>query len=69
MAILSDYIAINGGPWTNFDTAGDPEQISNNRFIEIGVDLTSLLGSPPDFSTVRMRTPEDTTFGYFGEGN
>lgn len=60
---------IDGGPWANFDTAGDPEQISGGHFVEVGVNVGALLGAQPDFTTVRLRTPQDAAFGYFSQGN
>lgn len=61
---------VDGGPWPNYDTEGDPELISIDRFIEVGANVGALLGgSQPSFRTVRLRTPEDAAFGYFGEGN
>jgi hypothetical protein len=60
---------IDGGPWANYDTTGDPEQISADRFVEVGINAGALLGNQPSYTTVRLRTPQDTAFGYFAEGN
>lgn len=60
---------IDGGPWTNFDTEGDAEQISPGRFIELGVNVGALLGTQPDYTTVQLRTPQDIALSYFAEGN
>jgi hypothetical protein len=60
---------VDGGPWANYDTVDDPELIASNRFVEVGVNVGALLGGPADFTTVRLRTPEDAAFGYFAEGN
>lgn len=60
---------IDGGPWPNFDATGDPEQLSGGRFVEFGINLGVLLGAQPDFTTARLRTPQDAAFAYFAEGN
>ena len=60
---------IDGGPWANHDTSGDPEEISSGRFVEVGANLGALLGAQPSFTTVRLRTPQDAAFGYLGEEN
>ena len=67
---ICNAFEVDGGPWPNYDTQGDPELISIDRFIEVGANVGALLGgSQPGFRTVRLRTPEDAAFGYFGEGN
>jgi hypothetical protein len=66
---LCNSTVIDGGPWVNFDTDGDPEQIGIDRFVEFGINVGALLGSQPSYTTVRLRTPEDAAFGYFAEGN
>jgi hypothetical protein len=60
---------VDGGPWPNFDTVGDPEIISTDRFVEIGINVGALVGLQPDYVSIQVRTPEDITFGYFAEGN
>jgi hypothetical protein len=60
---------VDGGPWANHDTVDDPEEIASNRFVEVGLNAGALLSGPDDFTTVRLRTPEDAAFGYFTEGN
>jgi hypothetical protein len=67
-AVCND-LEVDGGPWPNHDTTGDPEQISASRFVEVGLNVGALLGVQPSFTTVRLRTPQDTAFGYFAEGN
>lgn len=69
LCAISNASDIDGGPWQNFDTEGDPEQVSGGRFVELGANLGALLGAQPSFTTVRLRTPQDTAFGYFAEGN
>lgn len=55
--------SIEGGAW-------DGQPIEAGRFVEMGVNVGALLpGDQPAFTTVRMRTPQDAGFGYFGEGN
>jgi len=66
--VIANDTIIEGGPWPNFDTAGNPEEIAVNRFVELGVNVDALLGLQPEFTTVQIRTPEDIAFGYFGEG-
>lgn len=68
LCALSNAVAIDGGPWTNFDTGADPEQISAHRFVELGLNVGALLGTRPYFRTITVRTPEDLFFGYFEEG-
>lgn len=60
---------VDGGPWPNYDLTDDPEQIGANKFVEIGVNVGALLGGPPDFTTVWLRTPEDAAFGHLAEGS
>jgi hypothetical protein len=60
---------IDGGPWPNFDELGDPEMITTDRFVELGVNAGALLGFQPDYTSIRIRTPQDIAFGYFAEGN
>ena len=60
---------VDGGPWQNHDTTGDPEQIGANKFVEVGVNVGALLAGPPDFTTVWLRTPEDAALGHFAEGS
>lgn len=69
LCALCNAADIDGGPWTNFDTDGDPETLSAHRFLEIGANLGQLAGSTPSFKTVRISTPQDIAFGYFGEDN
>ena len=66
--IANDGI-IDGGPWANFDTIDNPEEISALRFAELGLNVGALLGSQPDYTTIQIRTPQDIAFGYFGEGS
>lgn len=60
---------IDGGPWPNFDGEGDPETVTADRFVEMGINVGALLGSQPDYTSIRVRTPQDIAFGYFAEGN
>jgi hypothetical protein len=69
LCAVCNSTVVDGGPWENHDTDGDPEQISANRFVEVGVNVGALLGIQPSYTTVRLRTPQDTAFGYFAEGN
>ena len=62
LCVVCNAGLIDGGPW-------DPRRIDPNRFVELGVNAGALLGVQPSYTTVRIRTPEDTAFGYFGEGN
>jgi len=66
---VSNMSSIEGGPWVNHDTGPDAELISAHRFIEFGINVGALLGSQPSYKTVRVRTPQDAIFAYFGEGN
>ena len=62
MPLASNADAIEGGAWSE-------QAIEAGRFVEMGVNVGALLpGTQPIFTTVRMRTPEDAAFGYFGEG-
>ena len=55
--------AIDGGAWSG-------HAIEAGRFVEMGINIGALLpGAQPAFATVRLRTPQDAAFGYFGEGN
>lgn len=67
--IIANDTIIDGGPWANFDTIDNPEELSAHRFAEFGVNVGALLGSQPEYATVQIRTPQDIAFGYFGEGN
>lgn len=58
---------VDGGPWTNFDSGPDPELISAQRFVELGINVGALLGSQPAFTTVCVRTPADIAFAYLTE--
>jgi len=69
LCAVTNASAVGGGPWRNFDTGGDPEQISSGRFIEIGVGVGALLGVDPAWKSLRVRTPGDIAFGYIPEGN
>ena len=54
---------IDGGPWPNFDSKGlVVEQISGNGFTEAGINITSILGSTPCFSTVQAKTRSSASF-------
>jgi len=69
LCLESNLTGIEGGPWKNHDTLGDPEVISAHRFIEVGLNVGALTGANPGFSTVCLRTPEDVDFAYFNGGN
>jgi hypothetical protein len=69
LCAVANAALVDGGPWPNHDTGGDAEQISPNRFVEIGVNVGALLGAQPEYVTVSIRTPQDIAFGYLGEGN
>jgi hypothetical protein len=62
LCAIANGVAIEGGAWTE-------GPIEAGRLIEIGVNAGALLGTQPVFTTVRIRTPEDIAFGYFGKGN
>lgn len=62
-------LEIDGGPWTNFDSEGDAEQITPGRFVELGVNVGALIGTQPTYTTVQLRTPQDIALSYFAEGN
>ncbi|MDH3404384.1 MAG: hypothetical protein OEP45_12255 [Acidobacteriota bacterium] len=69
LCAVANADVVDGGSWPNFDTGGsDPEQISANRFVEVGINVGAVVG-PVDFTTVCIRSPQDTAFGYFAEGN
>jgi hypothetical protein len=68
LCAVANADTVDGGSWQNFDTAADPEQISANRFAEVGINVGALVG-PVDFITVCIRSPQDVAFGYFAEGN
>jgi hypothetical protein len=59
----------DGGSWQNFDTAGDSETISANRFVEFGIAADAVLGARPAYASIQVRSPQDIAFGYFAEGN
>ena len=45
VCIVSNSIAVDGGAWTSFDSDGLPvEQVAADHFLEIGLNLTRLLG-------------------------
>jgi hypothetical protein len=67
--VIANGDIIDGGPWVNFDTADNPEEISINHFAELGLNIGTLLGGSPEYKTVQIRTPQDIAFGYFGEGS
>lgn len=60
---------IAAGPWGSFDPDGGPSTVGAGRFFEIGLNVTSLTGSTPSLTTIRVRTLTDIAFGYFAEGN
>ena len=67
---FSNEARIPGGGWVSYDAAGQTESIlSADTFLEIGVNVGSLLGISDrtlyDYSTVQLRTPGDIAFGYF----
>jgi hypothetical protein len=62
LCAIANASAIVPGPWGR-------EQIAPNRFAEVGVNLGTLLGVDPALTSIRIRTPADIAFGYFGEGN
>lgn len=59
--------AVDGGPWANYDSGPDPELISPQRFVELGINVGALLGTQPAFTTICVRTPGDVAFGYLTE--
>src|SRR5436309_2068828 len=66
--------SIPGGGWVSYDAAGQPESIlSADNFLEIGVNVGSLLGISDrtlyGYRTVQLRTPSDIAFGYFEGGS
>ena len=67
--VIANGDIIDGGPWPNFDTSDNPEEIAVNRFAEFGLNVGGLLGAQPEFVTVQIRTPQDIAFEYFGEGS
>ena len=67
--VIANGDIIDGGPWLNFDTSDNPEEIAINRFAEFGLNVGGLLGIQHEFVTVQIRTPQDIAFGYFGEGS
>lgn len=62
LCALANASAIAAGPWGN-------QEIAPGRFAEVGVNLGALLGAEPALTSIRIRTPGDIAFGYFGEGN
>jgi len=63
LCAISNAGLIDGGEWNG-------QAIEAGRFVEIGVNVGSLVSGPqPVFTTVRLRTPQDAAFGYFGEGS
>jgi len=67
--VIANGDIIDGGPWANYDTSDNPEEIAVNRFAELGLNIGGLLGGSPEYVTVQIRTPQDIAFGYFGEGS
>jgi hypothetical protein len=68
LCITGNAGEIDGGSWRNFDTVGDGEVISANRFVEFGIAADAVLGSRPDYTSIQVRSPQDIAFGYFAEG-
>ena len=63
LCAVSNAEAIEGGDWSG-------DAIEAGRFVEIGMNIGALMpGAQPAFKTVRLRTPQDAAFGYFGEGS
>jgi hypothetical protein len=62
LCALANAATIEAGPWGN-------QEIAPGRFAEVGVNLGALLGAEPALTSIRIRTPGDIAFGYFGEGN
>lgn len=60
LCAISNGSSIDGGPWAS-------QQIEAGRFVEVGVNTGALLGAQPSYLTVRISTPQDIAFGYFGE--
>lgn len=55
--------AIDGGPWDNFDRGNAViEDLPQNAFTEIGVNVTALLGDTPCISTVMAKTRSSASF-------
>jgi hypothetical protein len=63
LCAVTNYQTIEGGSW-------DGQTIGAGQFVEMGLNIGALTsGAQPIFTTVRLRTPEDAAFGYFGEGS
>jgi len=60
---VANATAIVGGPWNG------GQQLAANSLVEMGINVGALVGTQPNFTTIRLRTPQDTAFGYFAEGN
>ena len=69
VCVVANGQEIDGGPWPNFDSGGDPELITPYRFAELGANVGALLGYQPAYTSIQLRTPTDIAFGYFAEGN
>jgi hypothetical protein len=62
LCAITNASSIAPGPWgTGVLDAG--------HFVEVGVDIGTLLEANPNFKSLRFRTPEDIAFGYFSGGN
>jgi hypothetical protein len=63
LCAISNAGVVDGGEWNG-------QAIEAGRFVELGLNVGALVsGAQPVFATVRLRTPQDAAFGYFGEGS
>ncbi len=57
---------IEGGEVELWDGESDPiEYVAPDSFVEVGVNVTRLLGMSPDFTAIQIRTPEDIAMSTF----
>ncbi len=60
---FNNGVAINGGPWPNFDRGGAViTELPANAFTEFGVNVTELLGANPCISTFMGKTRSSQSF-------
>ena len=59
---FTNEVAVDGGPWTNYDTGGETTMLKPNAFAEFGINVTELLGVTPCFATFNAHTRTSQSF-------
>jgi hypothetical protein len=66
LCAVCNGVTVDGGAWPNYDVSGgSAPSLLPDTFLEVGLNLSQLLGTSLDYTTLQLTTPEDYALSGF----